>query len=72
MKPILRNVNKTISESEEIVDMLDMILTNSSDRAYVICDANECRNNRKGKCTIHMIKGNRELLGNGRCIDHIT
>ena len=72
MKHVIRNVAATISESEEIVDMLDMILTESSDRAYVVCDAAECRNNQKGKCTIHLVKGNRELLADGRCVDYVT
>ena len=72
MKQIIRNVAKSISENEEIVDMLDSVLTESSDRAYVICDTLDCRNNRQGKCTIHMIKGSRELLANGRCTDYVT
>jgi hypothetical protein len=72
MKHVIKNVATTISESEELVDLLDMILTESSDRAYVICDAHDCRNNRKGKCIIHMIKGSRKLLADGRCIDYVT
>jgi hypothetical protein len=72
MKHVKRNVATAISESKELVDMLDMILTESSDRAYVVCDETECRNNRKGKCVIHMIKGSRKLLADGRCIDYVT
>jgi hypothetical protein len=72
MKHVIRNVASTISDSEEIVDMLDMILTESSDRAYLVCDALDCRNNQKGKCTIHMIKGSRELHANGRCDDYVN
>jgi hypothetical protein len=71
MKQRIRNIAKSISENEEVVDMLDLVLTDSSDRAYVICETIDCRNNRKGKCTIHMIKGRRKLLANGRCSDYV-
>jgi hypothetical protein len=72
MKHVIRDVATTIGESDEIVDMLDMILTEPSDRAYLICDAFECRNNQKGKCTIHLVKGSRELLSNGLCNDYVS
>ena len=72
MKHVIRTFASKISESEELVDMLDMILTESSDRAYLVCDAHDCRNNRKGKCTIHMIKRSRKLLADGRCNDYVT
>ena len=52
--------------------MLDLVLTESSDRAYVVCDLVKCLNNAKGNCTIHMVKGRRELLATGHCTDYVS
>lgn len=62
----------TIGQNGDIAEMLDMILTEPDDRAYVVCSAYECRNNVKGRCTIHTVKGRRKILSNGRCAEYVT
>lgn len=72
MKETREDVAATIGQSAELIDMLDMVLTEADDRAYVVCAANECLNNAKGQCTIHMVKGRRKILGNGRCAEYVS
>lgn len=64
------DVAATIGRNEDVVDMLDMLLTDPGDRAYVVCTAYECQNNAKGQCTIHAVKGKRKILSNGRCVEY--
>jgi len=71
MEKKIEHIAAAISRNRDIVDMLDNVLTAPGDRAYVICSALECRNNVKGRCTIHTVTGNRELLSNGRCRDYV-
>lgn len=61
----------TIGRNTEIVDLLDGVLTEPGDRAYIICSAEECRNNVKGNCSIHTVKSQRVMLSNGRCRDYV-
>ena len=72
MNSKMHDISHTISRNEEIVDALDKMLTESSDRAYVVCSASDCRNNLKGRCTIHLVKDTRIMMGNGRCADYVT
>lgn len=71
MKRKMEDIVAAIGQNEEIVDMLDLLLTDPNDRAYVVCSAHECLNNVKGRCTIHMVKGKRTILSNGRCTEHV-
>lgn len=72
MKETREDVAATIGQSEEIVDMLDMVLTEAADRAYVVCSAEECLKNVKGQCTIHMVKARRKIPGSGRCAEYVS
>ena len=55
---------------KEVIDVLDSILTESDDRAYLVCSAYECAHNLKGRCSIHVVKGRRKILSNGRCAEY--
>jgi hypothetical protein len=68
----LDKVVASIAGNRELVDTLDQILTGPDDRAYIVCLAEECRNNLHGTCSIHTVKSRRELLDNGRCRDYVT
>ncbi len=68
----MEGIAAAIGRNEEVVDMLDLLLTEPGDRAYVICSAYECLNNGKGRCSIHMVKGRRRILGNGRCAEYVV
>jgi hypothetical protein len=61
----------TIGRNTEIVDLLDGVLTEPGDRAYIICSVEECRNNFKGSCSIHTVKSQRVILSNGHCRDYV-
>jgi len=63
-------VAATVTLNKEVIDVLDGILTESDDRAYVVCSAYECANNLKGRCSIHVVKGRRKILSNGRCAEY--
>jgi len=68
-----RDMEKVIASlvaNREVVDTLDAVLTGPGDRAYIVCSAEECRNNHLGHCTIHAVKSPREILANGRCKDY--
>lgn len=65
------DVAATISGNKEIVDLLEGLLTETDDRAYIVCSAYECSHNLKGRCTIHTIKGRRKILSNGRCREYV-
>ena len=67
----MKEVIATIGRHKEIVDLLDGALTEPGDRAYVICSAEECRNNVKGRCSIHTVKSQRVILSDGRCRDYV-
>jgi hypothetical protein len=68
----IEDVVAAIGRSEEVVEMLDLLLTEPGDRAYVVCSAFECLNNGKGRCSIHTVKGRRRILGNGRCTEYVV
>ena len=68
----LEKVVASIAGNRVLVDALDQILAGPGDGAYIVCSAEECRNNFKGQCTIHAVKSQRELLDNGRCRDYVT
>lgn len=71
MKRIMEEVAATIGRNEQIAEMLDKVLTEPDDCAYVVCSAYECLNNVKGHCTIHLVKGRRRILSNGRCAEYV-
>ena len=71
MDKIKKDIGALIGRNQEIVDILDGILTGPDDRAYVMCAADECRHNVKGQCTIHTVKCRREISSNGRCRDYV-
>ena len=68
----MKKVIATIGRNKEIVDLLDGALTEPGDRAYIICSVEECRNNVKGRCSIHTVKGQRVKLSNGHCRDYVV
>lgn len=68
----METIVATIGRNREIVDMLDGVLTGPGDRAYIICSAEECINNVQGRCSIHAVKCQPEILGNGRCRDYVV
>lgn len=72
MNKKLDKVVASIAGNKEIVDLLDVILSGPDDRAYIVCSAEECRNNVQGRCSIHTVKSRREILGNGRCREYVT
>lgn len=59
-----------VTFQKEVIDVLDSILTESDDRAYLVCSAYECSHNLKGRCSIHVVKGRRKILNNGRCAEY--
>ncbi len=61
-----------IGRNQDIVDILDEVLSEPDDRAYIVCSTVACRNNRQGRCTIHTVKSLREILGNGRSRDNVV
>jgi hypothetical protein len=58
-----------IGRNQDLVDILDEVLSGPDDRAYILCSTVACSNNIKGQCTIHTVQGLREILGNGRSGD---
>ena len=68
----MEEISATIGRNREIIDLLDGVLTEPGDRAYIICSAEDCRNNVKGRCSIHTVKSQREILSNGRCRDYVV
>jgi len=68
----MEEIAALIGRNQEIIDMLDKVLTSPDDRAYVICSASECRNYVKGRCTIHTVTSRNEILPNGRCPDYVV
>lgn len=72
MKRKMDGFAASIYKNEEIVDILDSLLTESDDRAFVVCSAYECLHNNKGRCTIHPVKGRRKILSNGRCAEYVV
>jgi hypothetical protein len=70
MKRKTEEIAAIIVQQEEIVDILESVLTDVNDRAYVVCSDCECLNNIKGRCTIHLVKGRRKILSNGRCAEY--
>ena len=68
----MKEVIATIGRNEEIVDLLDGVLTEPGDRAYIICSAEECRNHIEGRCSVHTVKSRRVILSNGRCRDYVV
>jgi hypothetical protein len=66
----MEKVVASIAVNREIVEKLDEVLSGPGDRAYIVCSVEECRNNLLGHCTIHTVKGPREMLANGRCKDY--
>jgi len=71
MDKMKKNIGTIIGRNQELVEILDGILTGPDDRAYIVCTADECRNNEKGRCTIHTVKSRREILNNGRCREYV-
>jgi hypothetical protein len=68
----MEDIAIAIGQNEAVVDMLDVFLNEPDDRAYVVCSAYECLKNVKGHCSIHMVKGRRRILSNGRCADYVV
>jgi hypothetical protein len=67
----MEEIAALIVRNQDIVDILDNVLTGPEDRAYVICSATECRNNVKGRCIIHTVTSRGDILPNGRCPDYV-
>ena len=61
-----------IGRNRDIVDLLDNLLTGCDDRAYIICSAAECGNNKQGRCSIHTVTGSRDNRNNDRCRDYLV
>lgn len=72
MDKVMKEIGAMIGTNQEIVDILDGVLTGPDDRAYLICSSEECRNSVTGRCTIHTVKSRREILSNGRCSDYLV
>ena len=72
MKRKMDGFAASIYNNEEIVDVLDSLLTEPDDCAFVVCSAYECKHNDKGRCTIHTVKGRRRILSNGRCAEYLV
>ena len=68
----MEDVAALIGRNQDIVDILDEVLSGPEDRAYIVCEAVACRNNAQGHCTIHTVKSLREILGNGRSRDNVV
>ncbi|HEY6874415.1 MAG TPA: hypothetical protein VI298_16945 [Geobacteraceae bacterium] len=71
MKKNMEGVAAAIGQNDVIADLLDLLLTDPGDCAYIVCSAYECLNNVKGRCTIHTVKGRRRILSNGRCAEYL-
>jgi hypothetical protein len=61
-----------IGRNQDVVDILDEVLSEPDDRAYIVCSTEACRNNIQGRCTIHMVKSLREIIGNVRSRDNVV
>jgi len=59
-----------IGDSNELVDKLEEMLQRPGDRAYVVCDFRECRNNRQGRCTVYLVTNLPERSGEGPCVSY--
>jgi len=72
MKYNREDVAAAIGRNEEVAEMLDTLMTAAADRAYVVCSFSECLNNANGRCTIHLVRGDRTVPDNGRCADYVV
>lgn len=49
-------VAAAVGKNHDIVEKLDQLLTGPNDRAFVICDFEECKSNAKGRCTVYTVR----------------
>jgi len=59
-----------IGSNRQIGDILEEILTGPDDRAYIVCLADDCKKNIKGRCSIHTVQGQRDIPAISRCRDY--
>lgn len=59
-----------IGSNTEIADLLDATLTAPDDRAYIVCLADDCKKNIRGRCSIHTVRSRRDIPASGRCRDY--
>jgi hypothetical protein len=52
----LDQLSAAVSRNSEIAEKLDKILTGPNDRAFLICDLDDCKFNIKGRCNIYAVQ----------------
>ena len=68
----MESVAALIGRNQDIVDILDEVLSGPDDRAYIVCSTVACSSNVQGRCSIHTVKSLSEVLVDGRSRDNVV
>ena len=52
----LDQVSIAVSRNPEIAEKLDRLLTGPDDRAFLVCEFDDCNYNEKGRCSIYTVQ----------------
>ena len=63
----LQELSVAIGRNEDIANKLDAILTGPNDRAFVICEFDDCKFNVKGRCNIYAVQDVPRMKTKGPC-----
>ncbi len=66
----LKEMAARLGDNPGLVDELDRRLREPGDRAYLVCEYDDCRHHVKGRCTIFMVTNPPERRGNGPCASY--
>lgn len=63
----LEQTAAAVGRHPDVVEKLDELLAGPNDRAFVICQFDDCQSNVKGRCTVYAVQGVPKMKPNTHC-----
>jgi hypothetical protein len=68
----LEQLSAAIGKSAEIAEKLDQILAGPNDRAFLVCEYDDCKFNLKGRCSIYAVQDVPRMKTKAACSSYET
>ncbi len=63
----LEQLSAAVGKNPEIAEKLDQLLTGPNDRAFLVCEFDNCKFNDKGRCSIYAVQDVPKMRPNAPC-----
>ena len=60
-----------VGRNPDVAEKLDKLLTGPDDRAFLICESDDCKFHGKGSCSIYAVQGVPKMKTKGPCDSYL-